>query len=75
MVIPVRLPDGPNHVAEATGRGYRTACSRVLSGPDLVVAPRRLWRRVWRHEVVCLQCQARIARYGSLRRFARLAGW
>lgn len=71
----VRLPDGPNHVSRPTGHGYQTVCSRVLVSEDLVVAPHRLWRKVWRLELQCQQCRRRVEQARNGRDLARLAGW
>lgn len=35
--VPVRRGNGPLHIAEPTGHGYRTACGRKLTGPNLSV--------------------------------------
>lgn len=72
---PVRTPAGPLHLAKATGRGYRTACGRTLTGPDLVVHPRRLWVKAWNLERVCVGCDRRAEQADTVAQLARLAGW
>lgn len=72
---PVRTAAGPLHLAKPTGRAYRTACGRTLRGAGLVVAPRRLWAKVWALELVCKQCAAIGDRASTPDQLARLAGW
>lgn len=73
--VPVRRPGGPLHLCKSTGRGYRTACGRTLSGGELEVPKRRLWVKAWRLELVCLRCDARAERARTDSELARLAGW
>lgn len=73
--IPVRTRRGVLHLCKPTGRGYRTACGRTLSGADLVVHPARLWRRAWQLEAVCDRCDSLRARAQSDLDLIRLARW
>jgi hypothetical protein len=73
--VPVRTVSGPLHLCKATGRGYRTACGRTLTGARLVVPPRRLWRKAWDLELVCQRCDRRREQARTDSELARLAGW
>lgn len=72
--IPVRRHGGPLHIARPTGRGYRTACGRTLSGATLEV-PRAPWGRCWRLELVCDRCDRLQAKAATEAQLAKLAGW
>lgn len=65
--VPVRRGHGPLHLAVSTGRGYRTECGRVLTGPNLEVPMPRLalgrghlerhWAKCWAYDRVCRSCR------------------
>lgn len=65
-MVPVRRGNGPLHIAEPTGKGYRTACGRKLAGPTLSVPMPRMdlgrrhrenyWADCWEREVICKSC-------------------
>ncbi len=67
-----RLGPGPLHIGVPTGRGYRTACGRTLTGADLDVPRPRFnlgrrhledyWSRCWALERTCRAC-ARLAEH------------
>lgn len=82
---PVRTPAGPLHVSKPTGRGYRTACGRTLSGAHLVVPDRVVrtrfgrridgWARAWALELVCRQCDRILSDCDTESDLARRAHW
>lgn len=75
MGMPVRSGHGPLHLGKPTGRGYRTACKRTLTGGALYVPPRLSWRRCWRLELVCSRCERLRAQARNDAHLALLAGW
>jgi hypothetical protein len=82
---PVRTARGPLHLSKPTRRGYRTACGRVLAGPELVVPEqyprnrlgRRIdgWARAWQLELVCRRCAAIADQCDTDAELVRRAGW
>jgi hypothetical protein len=54
--LPIRKPGQPLHLALPTGRGYRTACGRSMSGPTLELAPAPFGRS-WGLELRCEKCE------------------
>lgn len=82
---PVRTARGPLHLSKPTGRGYRTACGRTLTGAQLVVPERHVrsrlgrridgWRRAWLLELVCRRCDAIAEQCATESELSRRAGW